>query len=256
MAWGATWSRCRRGTPGWDAAVSLRSPDEVFALLAGVVGLDGGLEPFGCASGELSPTRQLHGCARRPLRRASLHSMLLHGAPSDKCTVDRRDGTLARRDAGGLPLGAQHARQVMPRTGLRAPARRRLRLRGARGPHRSGRFSTAPQPTRVTWRLPGRRRRDRGVRRLVARVESAAVAVHGMVEGGAPRAETVLMAAMHGASGSSRSGRSGAARLPGHGAGRDAGASNRGGRRFPAPGWATALRRVAWGGRQMDPPTG
>jgi hypothetical protein len=193
MAWSATMEQVAVvARQGWDAAVSLRSPDELVALLASVVGLDGALEPLE-ARVELSPTQAIAWVALADtLRRARLHSMLLHGAPSDTCTVADVMGTLATADAEDFRWALNMLDKVMP-----------------------GRASVLAGATSITAALEGlvaagvlnSTPADEGDVALYGladvgaaafdawshEVSRLAVTVHGLVEGGGTTAETVLM---------------------------------------------------------------
>jgi hypothetical protein len=193
MAWGATMEQVAVvARQGWDAAVSLRSPDEVFALLAGVVGLDGGLEPFDVRV-ELSPTQAIAWVALADtLRRARLHSMLLHGAPSDTCTVADVMGTLAAADAEDFRWALNMLDKVMPEraSALADAASVSAALEGliAAGVLNS---TPADEGDVALYGLA-----DVGTAAFDAwshELSRLAVTVHGMVEGGGTTAETVLM---------------------------------------------------------------
>jgi hypothetical protein len=193
MAWGATMEQVAVvARQGWDAAVSLRSPDEVFALLAGVVGLDGGLEPLGVRV-ELSPTQAIAWVALADtLRRARLHSMLLHGAPSDTCTVADVMGTLAAADAEDFRWALNMLDKVMPgrASALADAASVSAALEGLVA---AGVLNSTPADERdvALYGLA-----DVGTAAFDAwshELSRLAVTVHGLVEGGGTTAETVLM---------------------------------------------------------------
>ena len=193
MAWGATMEQVAVvARQGWDAAVSLRSPDEVFALLAGVVGLDGGLEPLDVRV-ELSPTQAMAWVALADtLRRARLHSMLLHGASSDTCTVADVMATLAAADAEDFRWALNMLDKVMPgrASALADAASVSAALEGlvAAGVLNS---TPADEGDVALYGLA-----DVGTAAFDAwshELSRLAVTVHGMAEGGGSAAESVLM---------------------------------------------------------------
>jgi hypothetical protein len=193
MAWSATMERVAVvARQGWDAAVSLRSPDEVFALLAGPMGLDGALEPLD-ARVELSPTQAIGWVAfADTLRRARLHSMLVHGAPSDTCTVADVAGTLAAADAEDFRWALNMLDKVMPgrASGLAGAASITEALEGLIA---AGVLNSTPADDGdvALYGLA-----DVGAAAFDAwshEVSRLAVTVQGLVEGGATTAETVLM---------------------------------------------------------------
>jgi len=193
MAWSATMERVAVvARQGWDAAVSLRSPDEVFALLAGAIGLDGALEPLD-ARVDLSPTQAIAWVAiADTLRRARLHSMLLHGAPSDTCTVADVMATLAAADAEDFRWALNMLDKVMPgrASGLANASSVTEALEGLVA---AGVLNTTPadEGDVALYGLA-----DVGTAAFDAwshEVSRLAVTVHGLVEGGGTTAETVLM---------------------------------------------------------------
>jgi hypothetical protein len=193
MAWSATMEQVAVvARQGWDAAVSLRSPDEVVALLASVVGFDGALEPLD-ARVELSPTQAIAWVALADtLRRARLHSMLVHGAPSDTCTVADVMGTLAAADAEDFRWALNMLDKVMPGRAsvLAGAASITAALEGLVA---ASVLNSTPvdQGDVALYGLA-----DVGTAAFDAwshEVSRLAVTVHGLVEGGGTTAETVLM---------------------------------------------------------------
>ena len=100
LAWSRTDERiavvARQGS---DAVLSLRTPDEVAMLFAGAVGLDGPLEPLDVRVDISARQAVVWVALADTLRRARLHSILAHGAPSDSCTISDVVATLAAADA-------------------------------------------------------------------------------------------------------------------------------------------------------------
>lgn len=193
MAWSATMEQVAVvARQGWDAAVSLRSPDEVFALLAGAIGLDGALEPLD-ARVELSPTQAIAWVALADtLRRARLHSMLLHGAPSDTCTVADVMGTLAVADAEDFRWTLNMLDKVMP-GGAAALADAASVANALEGLVAAGVLNSTPADDGFAA-LYGLA--DVGTAAFDAwshEVSRLAVTVHGLAEGAGTTAETVLM---------------------------------------------------------------
>ena len=193
MAWSATMEQVAIvARQGWDATVSLRSPDEVFALLAGAIGLDGGLEPLD-ARVELSPTQAIAWVAfADTLRRARLHSMLMHGAPSDTCTAADVMVTLAAADAEDFRWALNMLDKVMPgrASALGGAASVSAALEGLVV---AGVLNSTPadEGNVALYGLA-----DVGTAAFDAwshEVSRLAVTVHGLVEGGGATSETVLM---------------------------------------------------------------
>jgi hypothetical protein len=193
MAWNATLEQVAVvARQGWDAAVSLCSTEEVFALLARAIGLGGALEPLD-ARVELGPGEAIAWVALADtLRRARLHSMLVHGAPSDTCTAADVAETLAAADAEDYRWALNMLDKVMPgrASALAGAASLTAALEGlvAAGVLNS---TPADQDDVALYGLA-----DVGTAAFDAwshEVSRLAVTVHGLVERGGTTAETVLM---------------------------------------------------------------
>jgi len=177
---------------GSDVAVSLRSPDEMFALLAGAIGLDGALEPLD-ARVELAPTQAIAWVALADtLRRARLQSMLMHVTPSGTCTVADVAATLAVAEAEDFRWALNMLDKVMPgcSSGLTSAA---SMTRALKGLVTAGVLNSTPAGDGFPA-LYGLA--DVGIAAFDAwshEVSRLAVTVHGLAEGAGSTAETVLM---------------------------------------------------------------
>jgi hypothetical protein len=193
MAWGATMDQVAVvARQEWDAAVSVRSPDDVFALLSGVVGLDGTHEPFD-ARVELSPAQAIAWVALADtLRRARLQSMLIHGAPSDTCTLADVIETAAAAAAEDFRWALNMLDKVMP--GLPSALADAASLADAlEGLVAAGVLNSTPadEGNVALYGLA-----DVGTAAFDAwshEVSRLAVTVYGLVESGGTTAETVLL---------------------------------------------------------------
>ncbi len=193
LAWNATMEQiavvARKSS---EIAISLNSPDEVFALLAGVVGLDGGLEPLD-ARVELSRQQAIGWVALADtLRRARLQSMLIHGAPSDTCTVADVMGTLSAADAEDFRWALNMLDKVMPDASS-AVANASAITEALEGLVSAGVLNKTPagEGARALYGLA-----DVGTAAFDAwshELSRLAVTVHGLAEGSGTTAETVLM---------------------------------------------------------------
>jgi hypothetical protein len=192
LAWDATMEQvtvvARQGS---EVAVSLRSPDEVSALLAGAIGLDGALEPLDVRV-ELSRPQAIAWVALADtLRRARLQSMLIHGAPSDTCTVADVTATLATADAEDFRWALNMLDKVMPDSSALANAS--SITEALEGLVAAGVLNKTPagDGARALYGLA-----DVGTAALDAwshEVSRLAVTVHGLTEEGGTTAETVLL---------------------------------------------------------------
>jgi hypothetical protein len=175
-----------------EVAVSLRSPDEVSALLAGAVGLDGALEPLDVRV-ELSRQQAIAWVAfADTLRRARLQSMLIHGAPSDTCTVADVTATLATADAEDFRWALNMLDKVLP-DAVSAVANASSITEALEGLVAAGVLNKTPAGAgaRALYGLA-----DVGTAALDAwshEVSRVAVTVHGLTDDGGTTAETVLL---------------------------------------------------------------
>jgi hypothetical protein len=192
MAWDATLEQVAVvARQGWDAAVSMPSTEEVFALFAGAIGLNGPLEPLDVRV-ELAPAQAIAWVALADtLRRARLYSMLMHGAPSDTCTAADVSETLAAADTEDYRWALNMLDKVMPgRASALGAAAVATALEGlvAAGVLNS---TPADQDDVALYGLA-----DVGTAAFDAwshEVSRLAVTVHGLAKGGGTTAETVLM---------------------------------------------------------------
>lgn len=177
---------------GIDVSVSVRSPDVVYALLAGTVGLDGFIEPVG-ARVELSPTQAISWVAAADtLRRSRLQSMLAHVTPTDRCTVADVAATVAAAEDDDFRWALNMLGRVMPAWSLALPDAASMAA-ALDGLVAAGVLDCIPAGDGMAA-LYGLA--DVGVAAFDAwshEVSRLAVTVHGFADGGGTTAETVLM---------------------------------------------------------------
>jgi hypothetical protein len=193
MAWTATLEQVAVvARQGWDAAVSLQSPDEVLALFAGAIGLDGALDPLD-ARVELAPGQAIAWVAfADTLRRARLQSMLMHCAPSDTCTATDVVEILAAADAEDFRWALNMLYKVMP-GGPSVLADAASVTRALEGLVAAGVLNSTPADLGdvALYGLA-----DVGTAAFDAwahEVSRLAVTVHGLVDDGGVTSETILM---------------------------------------------------------------
>lgn len=115
LAWDQAMERvavvARRGD---EATLALRSPEEVHALLAGAIGLDGALEPLDVRLAVGATEAIVFVAVADTLRRARLDSLLTHTSPPGSFTAEQVTATLVAADAEDFRWALQMLDKVAP----------------------------------------------------------------------------------------------------------------------------------------------
>jgi hypothetical protein len=99
---------------GDEATLALRSPEEVFGLLGGAIGLEGALEPLDVRLAVGATEAIVFVAVADTLRRGRLDSLLTHTSPPASFTAEQVTATLAAADAEDFRWALQMLDKVAP----------------------------------------------------------------------------------------------------------------------------------------------